>query len=88
MEERWRSGRWGSETTTFDSTDFRNTVPRFTPENRKTNQAVVDLVRKVAERKKATPACKGRGTPTALRGGSIAESYRPSGPEISSRKSG
>jgi aryl-alcohol dehydrogenase-like predicted oxidoreductase len=44
------------ETTTFDSTDFRNTVPRFTPENRKTNQAVVDLVRRIAERKQATPA--------------------------------
>jgi aryl-alcohol dehydrogenase-like predicted oxidoreductase len=44
------------ETTTFDSSDFRNTVPRFTPENRKTNEAVVDLVRRIAERKKATPA--------------------------------
>lgn len=44
------------ETTAFDSSDFRNTVPRFTPENRKTNQAVVDLVRRIAERKKATPA--------------------------------
>ena len=43
-------------TTTFDSSDFRNTVPRFTPENRKTNQAVVDLVRRIAEKKKATPA--------------------------------
>lgn len=45
-----------SENTTFDKTDFRNVVPRFTPENRKANQAVVDLVIKVAERKKATPA--------------------------------
>ena len=44
------------ETTTFDSSDFRNTVPRFTPENRKTNQAVVDLVRGIAAKKKATPA--------------------------------
>ena len=44
------------ETTTFDSSDFRNTVPRFTPENRRTNQAVVDLVRRIAEKKKATPA--------------------------------
>jgi aryl-alcohol dehydrogenase-like predicted oxidoreductase len=44
------------ETTTFDSTDFRNTVPRFTPENRKANQAVADLVIRIAERKKATPA--------------------------------
>jgi aryl-alcohol dehydrogenase-like predicted oxidoreductase len=44
------------ETTTFDSTDFRNTIPRFTPENRKANQAVVDLLAKIAERKKATPA--------------------------------
>jgi aryl-alcohol dehydrogenase-like predicted oxidoreductase len=44
------------ETTTFDSSDFRNTVPRFTPENRKANLAVVDLVARVAERKRATPA--------------------------------
>jgi aryl-alcohol dehydrogenase-like predicted oxidoreductase len=44
------------ENTTFDSTDFRNVVPRFTPEARKTNQAIVDLIAKVAERKKATPA--------------------------------
>jgi aryl-alcohol dehydrogenase-like predicted oxidoreductase len=44
------------ETTTFESSDFRNTVPRFSPENRKTNQAVVDLVRGIAEKKKATPA--------------------------------
>jgi aryl-alcohol dehydrogenase-like predicted oxidoreductase len=44
------------ENTTFDSSDFRNTVPRFTPEARKANQAVVDLLRKIAERKKATPA--------------------------------
>ena len=42
--------------TKFDSTDFRNIVPRFTPEARKANQALVDLLRKVAERKKATPA--------------------------------
>jgi aryl-alcohol dehydrogenase-like predicted oxidoreductase len=44
------------ENTQFDSTDFRNVVPRFTPEARKTNQALVDLLSKVAERKKATPA--------------------------------
>jgi aryl-alcohol dehydrogenase-like predicted oxidoreductase len=44
------------ETTTFESSDFRNSVPRFTPENRKKNQAVVDLVRMIAEKKKATPA--------------------------------
>jgi len=44
------------ETTTFDSTDFRNTVPRFSPENRKANQAVVDLLGRIAARKKATPA--------------------------------
>src|SRR5213079_2043301 len=44
------------ENTTFDSTDFRNTVPRFTPEARKANRALVDLLRRVAERKKATPA--------------------------------
>jgi aryl-alcohol dehydrogenase-like predicted oxidoreductase len=44
------------ENTTFDSSDFRNVVPRFTPEARKANQAVVDLLRKIADRKKATPA--------------------------------
>ncbi len=44
------------ENTKFDSTDFRNVVPRFTPEARKANQAVVDLLGKIAERKKATPA--------------------------------
>jgi aryl-alcohol dehydrogenase-like predicted oxidoreductase len=45
-----------NEKTTFDSTDFRNTVPRFSPENRKANQAVVDLLTRVATRKNATPA--------------------------------
>jgi aryl-alcohol dehydrogenase-like predicted oxidoreductase len=45
-----------NENTTFDSSDFRNIVPRFTPEARKANQALVDLLRKLAERKKATPA--------------------------------
>jgi aryl-alcohol dehydrogenase-like predicted oxidoreductase len=44
------------ESTTFDGTDFRNIVPRFTPENRKANQAVVDLIGQVAARKNATPA--------------------------------
>jgi aryl-alcohol dehydrogenase-like predicted oxidoreductase len=44
------------EHTTFDSSDFRNSVPRFTPEARKANQALVDLLSRVAERKKATPA--------------------------------
>src|SRR6476646_1712041 len=44
------------EKTTFDSSDFRNTVPRFTPENRKANQAIVDVLTRIAERKKATPA--------------------------------
>jgi aryl-alcohol dehydrogenase-like predicted oxidoreductase len=42
--------------TTFDSSDFRNIVPRFTPDARKTNLALVDLLRSVAKRKKATPA--------------------------------
>ncbi|HTP44676.1 MAG TPA: aldo/keto reductase [Candidatus Acidoferrum sp.] len=45
-----------TENTKFESTDFRNIVPRFTPEARKANQALVDLLTKVAERKKATPA--------------------------------
>src|ERR1700761_89965 len=42
--------------TKFDSTDFRNTVPRFTPENRKTNQALVDVISSFAEQRKSTPA--------------------------------
>lgn len=44
------------ENTTFDSTDFRNTVPRFTPEARKANQTLVDLLGEIAERKQATRA--------------------------------
>jgi len=44
------------ETTTFDSTDFRSTLPRFTPAALKTNQALIELLGKIAERKKATPA--------------------------------
>ena len=44
------------EDTQFDKTDFRNIVPRFTPENRKANRAVVDLIAKFAQQKKATPA--------------------------------
>ena len=44
------------ENTTFDSSDFRNKLPRFTPEARKANQTLVDLIGKVAERKGATPA--------------------------------
>jgi aryl-alcohol dehydrogenase-like predicted oxidoreductase len=44
------------EKTTFDSSDFRNIIPRFTPEARKANLALVEMLRKIAERKKATPA--------------------------------
>ena len=44
------------ENTTFDSSDFRNIVPRFTPEARRANRALVDLLAKIAEEKKATPA--------------------------------
>ena len=44
------------DTTTFDSTDFRNVVPRFTTENRKANLAFVDWLKNFAERKQATPA--------------------------------
>jgi aryl-alcohol dehydrogenase-like predicted oxidoreductase len=44
------------ENTTFDSTDFRNTLPRFTPEARKVNQALIDLLGTIGERKNATPA--------------------------------
>jgi aryl-alcohol dehydrogenase-like predicted oxidoreductase len=43
------------ESTTFDSTDFRNIVPRFTPEARKANQALVELLRAIGEKKNATP---------------------------------
>src|SRR6202451_586276 len=42
--------------TKFDSSDFRNTVPRFSEDNRKTNQALVDVITAFAEKKKATPA--------------------------------
>jgi aryl-alcohol dehydrogenase-like predicted oxidoreductase len=45
-----------NEDTKFDSTDFRNIIPRFTPEARKANQALVDLLAKIGERKKSTPA--------------------------------
>jgi aryl-alcohol dehydrogenase-like predicted oxidoreductase len=45
-----------NENTTFDSSDFRNTLPRFSPEARKANQALVDLLGEIAKRKKATPA--------------------------------
>jgi aryl-alcohol dehydrogenase-like predicted oxidoreductase len=44
------------ENTTFDKSDFRNIVPRFTPEARKANTSLVDLLREIATRKKATPA--------------------------------
>src|SRR5678816_3517562 len=44
------------ENTTFDKTDFRNIVPRFSPENRKANQVVVDLISDIARRKNATSA--------------------------------
>jgi aryl-alcohol dehydrogenase-like predicted oxidoreductase len=45
-----------SEDTKFDKSDFRNIVPRFSPENRKANQSVVNLLGTMAQRKKATPA--------------------------------
>jgi aryl-alcohol dehydrogenase-like predicted oxidoreductase len=45
-----------NETTTFDSTDFRNRLPRFTPEARKANLALVHLLHDIAKRKNATPA--------------------------------
>ena len=45
-----------NEDTKFHKNDFRNIVPRFTPENRKANQAVVDLIAEFAQQKKATPA--------------------------------
>jgi len=45
-----------NENTTFDGSDFRNTLPRFTPEARKANQTLVDLLGEIGKRKKATPA--------------------------------
>ena len=45
-----------SESTTFDSTDFRNVVPRFSEENRKANQGLVDVLGQIAAQKKVTPA--------------------------------
>jgi aryl-alcohol dehydrogenase-like predicted oxidoreductase len=45
-----------NENTAFDSSDLRSTLPRFTPEARKENQALVDLLGEIAKRKKATPA--------------------------------
>lgn len=44
------------EKTTFDGSDFRSTLPRFTPEARKANQALIDLLGKIGQRKQATPA--------------------------------
>jgi len=44
------------EHTTFDSSDLRSTLPHFTPETLKANQALIDLLGRIAERKKATPA--------------------------------
>ena len=44
------------ENTTFDSRDFRNTIPRFNPEARKANQALVNVIGEIAQRKEATPA--------------------------------
>ncbi len=45
-----------TEHTTFDRSDFRNTIPRFTPEARKANQALVDLLGEIGKRNQATPA--------------------------------
>src|SRR5438045_4928774 len=45
-----------NENTTFDSSDFRNMLPRFTPEARKANQALVDMLGEIGQRKRATPA--------------------------------
>ena len=45
-----------SASTTFDKTDFRNTVPRFSPEARKANQSLIDLLGDIAKHKQATPA--------------------------------
>jgi len=55
LGRRFLTGKISADTK-FDKNDFRNIVPRFTPENRKANQALVDLVGKFAQQKKATPA--------------------------------
>src|SRR5690349_22477714 len=47
---------WKNQFGAFDKTDFRNVVPRFTEENRKANQALVDLIGRFAQQKKVTPA--------------------------------
>ena len=60
----FRTARWAgafsrgrlTRSTTFDSSDFRSTLPRFTPEAMKANQALIDLLASIGERKKATPA--------------------------------
>jgi aryl-alcohol dehydrogenase-like predicted oxidoreductase len=44
------------ESTKFDSTDFRASLPRFTPDARKANQALIDLLGRIGQRKRATPA--------------------------------
>ncbi len=81
-----------TEDTKFDSTDFRNAVPRFTPENRKANQALVDLIGKFAEQKKVTSAqialawllAQGRGSYRSPVRRSCIGLKRTSGPSLSS----
>ena len=53
---RYIDGQDRTQSVLFDSSDFRNIVPRFTPEARKANQALIDLLRTIAGQKKATPA--------------------------------
>src|SRR5207344_1519749 len=55
LGRRYLTGKM-NENTTFDSADFRNTLPRFTPEARKANQVLVDLLGEITKRKNATPA--------------------------------
>jgi aryl-alcohol dehydrogenase-like predicted oxidoreductase len=52
----WVKGSSINENTAFNGSDVRNIIPRFAPEARKTNQALVDLIGKIAERKRATSA--------------------------------
>jgi hypothetical protein len=61
------------ESTAFDKSDSRNVVPRFTPEARRANLAVVDMLRRMAERKKATPA---RGVAEEALRGSCRRGFR------------
>ncbi len=56
LQLQWHALAWLDETTQLDAADFRSTLPRFTPEARKANLALVELLKTMADRKRATPA--------------------------------